>query len=130
MSKLEEDRVLSAYLAEIIQKRRQAWVNMNVKFKVIKVDDWVMLYNSKLGPHPGKLKLRYIGPYKIVQDLGQGTFKLEDVFGTPVEKPVNGFRLKKFVGKVPVAQIADYALKRQCFSQCGNSDSEKEGVLE
>lgn len=108
---LEEDRVMSAYVAEIVQKRRQAWVNMNVKFKVFKEGDWVMLYNSRLGPHPGKLKLRYIGPYKIVQDLGQGTFRLEDIFGNLVEKPVNGFRLKKFVGKVPVSSMADFALK-------------------
>ena len=50
-----------------------------------------MLYNSKLGPHPGKLKLRYVGPYKIEEDVGQGTFILSDVFGTRVQKAVNGF---------------------------------------
>ena len=70
-----------------------------------------MMYNSRLGPHPGKLKLRYIGPFKIVQDLGQGTFRLQDLYGTMVEKPVNGFRLKKFFGKVPVSELADHALK-------------------
>ena len=57
-----------------------------------------MLYNSKLGPHAGKLKLRYVGPYKIEKDIGQGTFRLSDIFGTRVPKAVNGFRLKPFVG--------------------------------
>ncbi len=60
-----------------------------------------MMYNSKLGPHPGKLKLRYFGPYRIVEEVGQRTFKRKDVFETPIPKPVNGFRMKKFYGKVP-----------------------------
>ena len=72
---------------------------MNIKFKVFKVKDWVMVYKSKLGPFPRKLSLRYIGPYQIV--LGQGSFIVADVFGTRVEKTVNGFKLKKFQGKPP-----------------------------
>ena len=61
---LEEDRLINAYIAQVMQRRRQAWVTMNVKFKVFKVDEWVLIYNnSSLGPHPRKLKLRYIGPF-------------------------------------------------------------------
>ncbi|MCO5612869.1 hypothetical protein L7F22_067140 [Adiantum nelumboides] len=58
-----------------------------------------MVYNSRLGPHLGRLNLRYKGPYQIVQDLGQGTFIVAYVFETRVDKPINGFRLKKFQGK-------------------------------
>ena len=72
-----------------------------IKFKILKEKDWVMMYNSKLGPHLGKLKLRYLGPYQIIKDLGQGTFRLQDYYGTEVAKLVNGFRLKKFYGKIP-----------------------------
>ncbi|MCO5566707.1 hypothetical protein L7F22_020385 [Adiantum nelumboides] len=96
LMQLEEDRLVSFYITEIIRRRRQAWVAVNVKFKIFKVGDWVMLYNSRLGPFPGKLTLRYKGPYQIVQDLGQGTFIVADVFRIKVDKPVNGFRLKKF----------------------------------
>ena len=99
--KLEEDRIYSAYVADIGQKRRQAWMTRQVKFKIFQKGDWVMMYNLKLGPHPGKLKLRYFGPYQIVKELGQGTFRLQDVFGTPIPRPVNGFRMKKFYGKIP-----------------------------
>lgn len=55
--KLEEDRIHSAYTAEVGQHRRQAWMERQVKFKIFQKDDWVMLYNSRLGPHPGKPKL-------------------------------------------------------------------------
>ena len=55
------------------------------------------MYNSKLGKHPGKLKLRYVGPYKIFKDLGQGTFQLAHLENNLLAKPVNGFRLKLFL---------------------------------
>lgn len=90
--KLEEDRILSAYVVEVGQQRRKSWMTRQVKFKIFQKDDWVMVYNSKLGSHLGKLK---------AEELGQGTFRLRDVFGTMIPKPVNGFKLKKFYGKVP-----------------------------
>ena len=95
---LEEDR-LQSYIVEKIQQRRQAWVNRNIKFKIFKEDNLVLLYNSKLGPHAGKLKLRYVGPFRIVKVLGQETFLLFDLSGNVFPKPVNGFRLKKFYGQ-------------------------------
>ena len=86
-NQLEENKELSAYVSKVIQNWRQAWVNNNVKFKIFKSGDWVMLYNSKLGRHLGKLELRYVGPYKIEEDVGQGPFMISDVFGTLVPKP-------------------------------------------
>ncbi|MCO5577908.1 hypothetical protein L7F22_031743 [Adiantum nelumboides] len=71
--KLEEDRIQSAYLMEVGQKRRQAWMFRQVKVKI----------------------------FQIISEQGQGTFLLKDVFGTQILKPVNGFRLKTFYGKVP-----------------------------
>ena len=104
MLELEQDRIQSSYISEVIQKRRQAWVNRNIKFKIFKEGDLVMLYNSKLGPHPGKLKLRYIGPFLIKHVMGQGTFLLSDLSGNDFPKPVNGFRLKLFFGPSPISR--------------------------
>ena len=105
LMQLEEDRTISAYIAEVIQRRRQAWVNRNIQFKIFHVRDWVLIYNSRLGPHPGKLKLRYIGPFQIIEDLGQGTFRVKDIYGNEVPQPVNGFRLKKFYGNPPIPPV-------------------------
>ena len=115
LMQMEEDRMVSAYIDQIMQRRRQALVAMNVKFKVFKVWDWAMVYNSKLGPFPGKLTLRYTGPYQIVQDLGQGTFIMANVFGTRVEKPVNGFWLKKFQGKPPHLDWPQFLVSDNAF---------------
>ena len=56
----------------------------------------MLVYRSKLGKHLG---LRYVGPFRIEKDLGQGTFQLMDLQGRRVLKPINGFRLKQFLGE-------------------------------
>ena len=60
--KLEEDRQQSILVAKMVQKRRKAWADMQSKKKIFKKGDQVLVFNSKLGKHPGKLKLRWIGP--------------------------------------------------------------------
>ncbi|MCO5615055.1 hypothetical protein L7F22_069343 [Adiantum nelumboides] len=88
--KLEEDRIQSMYTAEIIQQRRQAWINRNIKFKIFSPGDWVMVYNSKLGHTPGKLKLRYVGPFQILRAVGPNTFILTDESGKPLDHSNKG----------------------------------------
>ncbi|WP_219824490.1 hypothetical protein, partial [Enterobacter cloacae complex sp. 4DZ1-17B1] len=39
LMQLEEDRLVSSYITEVIQRRRQAWVTKNVKFKIFRVGD-------------------------------------------------------------------------------------------
>ena len=58
------------------------------------------MYNFKLGLHVRKLKLCYFGPYQIIEEFGQGTFQLRDIFGTPVQKLAHVFRLKNIYGHV------------------------------
>ena len=59
---LEEDRQQSILVTEAVQKRRKAWADRHGKQKVFTKGDHVLIFNSKLGKHPGKLKLRWIGP--------------------------------------------------------------------
>ena len=61
--KLDEDIIQAAHMTEAIQRRRQAWMDRNLKHKMFSEGDWVLLYNNKLGKRPGKLKLRYMGPF-------------------------------------------------------------------
>lgn len=106
-------------------------MNRNIKFKVFQEDDLVLLYNSKLGPHAGKLKLRYVGPFKIIKVIGQGTFLLSDLAGNVFPKPVNGFRLKKFYGQIqgqdiqvgsiePVGDLQSLSIKSTHFNDVQN----------
>ena len=57
----------------------------------------MLLYNSKLGKRPGKLKLRYMGPFQIAEEVGQSTYLLADTEGRIFPKSVNGYRLKPYL---------------------------------
>ena len=57
-----------------------------------------MMYNSKLvGKRPGKLKLRYLGPFQIAKQVGQSTYLLADFRGNIFPKAV--FEIPKFAQK-------------------------------
>jgi hypothetical protein len=48
---------------------------------------------------PGKLRLRWTGPYWIVNEEG-GTYQLGTLSGGVLPQWANGFRLKPYYGKV------------------------------
>lgn len=56
---LDEKRLHSAWTAQIVQQRRKLFVDRNRKFRIFEVGDVVLLFNSRTGPHPGKLQLRW-----------------------------------------------------------------------
>ena len=56
------------------------------------------MVNSQLGKHPGKLKLRWVGPCIIKKEIAPGTFTLQNLDGTKYLSKVNGCRLKPYIG--------------------------------
>ena len=101
LDRLGEERFNSAYLAQVVQDRRKIWVDRHSKKKIFRRGDAVLLFNTRMGPHPGKLKLRWGGPYWVVERYGDGTFRLGTVQGELLQKPVNGFRLRPYTGRMP-----------------------------
>ena len=95
---LEEDRQQSILVAEAVQKRRKAWADRHGKQKVFTKGDHVLIFNSKLGKHPGKLKLRWIGPCTIEEETTPGAFMLRNLDGTLRPGVVNGCRMKPYYG--------------------------------
>lgn len=123
LMQLEEDRIQSAWMnrirllahvSTVIQNRRAAWMNKHMKNKMFQQGDKVLVYNSKLGKFPGKLKLRYSRPLVIQQDLGQGLFELRDLTGRLLAKPINGFRLKVFRGANPTSELLSDDINTIC----------------
>ena len=52
---LEANKIESAYVASVIHNKRASWLNNHLKKKIFKPGNLVLIYNSKLGKHPGKL---------------------------------------------------------------------------
>ncbi|KAB2620199.1 hypothetical protein D8674_039615 [Pyrus ussuriensis x Pyrus communis] len=70
----------------------------------------VLLYDSRLRLFPGKLKSRWVGPFKVLQTFPHGAVEIENMKNGTSFK-VNGQRLKPYLEKVeeePVYQVVDF----------------------
>ena len=56
----------------------------------------MLLFNSRLKLFPGKLKLRWSGPYTVVKAYPYGAVEIQDGSGVPFK--VNRQRLKLYLG--------------------------------
>ena len=63
--------------------------------KDFKVGDKVLLFNSRLKLHPGKLQSRWIGPFRVTKLFDYGAAEIQGLDSGKVFK-VNGHRLKRF----------------------------------
>jgi hypothetical protein len=86
------------------QQLRKAFVDRHRKRNEQKFSKGkaVLLFQSRSGLMPGKLWLRWTGPYWIVNE-DSGTYQLGTLFGEvlPQWTNTNGFRLKPYYGKMP-----------------------------
>ncbi|XP_070056177.1 uncharacterized protein [Nicotiana tomentosiformis] len=78
---MEKVKIISKWL-KIAQSSQKSYSNVRRKDLEFKEDDWVLL---KVSPtrgvmrfgKKGKLSPRYVGPYKIIQRIGQVAYRLE-----------------------------------------------------
>ncbi|KAI5338675.1 hypothetical protein L3X38_017947 [Prunus dulcis] len=64
----------------------------------------VLLYDSHLQLFPGKLKSRWVGPFKVLQVFPHGAMEIENIKnGTRLK--VNGQRLKPYLENVSQEQV-------------------------
>ena len=99
---LGETRVRSMAILEQEQRRRKAFVDRHRKTreKDFVVGRPVLVFQTRMGQMPGKLRFRWTGPYWIVE-AENGTFTLGTLAGEILRQKVNGFRLKPYFGPTP-----------------------------
>jgi hypothetical protein len=100
--RLEEDRIRSIEAMEHEQRLRKAFVDRHRKRNEERfgIGKAVLLFQSRSGLMPGKLRLRWTGPYWIVKS-NNGTYQLGTLSGEVLPQWANGFRLKPYYGKMP-----------------------------
>ena len=64
-------------LTEMVQRRQKVYANRHGKHKVFKKGDQVLVFNSRARKHLEKLKLRWMGPYIIKEEVAPRAFKLK-----------------------------------------------------
>jgi hypothetical protein len=100
--RLEEDHIRSIEAMEHEQRLRKAFVDRHRKRNEerLRIGKVVLLFQSRSGLMPGKLQLRWTGPYWIVK-ADNGTYQLGTLFGEVLPQWANGFRLKPYYRKMP-----------------------------
>ena len=62
---LEEDHFLEGFHQQVQKEREKAWHGRQIKNKIFKVGDLVLLYDSKFVKLPGKFCMHWLGPYQV-----------------------------------------------------------------
>ena len=99
---LRENRINSMSQLEHGQRRRKAFIDRHcrVPTKHFEIGQLVLVFQSKMGTMPRKLRFRWTGPFWII-DTWQGTFQLGTWVGVALPQWVNGFHLKPYHGPTP-----------------------------
>ena len=86
LEKLDEIRGLAVLNVEAIQRRRKSYYDNKLTHKSFMPHDMVLLYDSRFEKFPGKLHMRWHGPYRVIEGFSNGSVQLEDYEGTPFYK--------------------------------------------
>ena len=70
----------------------------HIKIFTFKVNDLVLLYDSKFTKFPGKFQMHWVGPYIIKEITDRGIVQLTKLNGEHFLGRVNGIRLKPYIG--------------------------------
>ena len=99
---LGEARVRKMVVLEQEQWWWKAFVDRHRKIreKDFSVGKAVLVFQTRMGQMPGKLRFRWTGPYWIV-GIENGTFQLGTLAGEVLQQKANGFRLKPSTGPTP-----------------------------
>jgi hypothetical protein len=73
-----------------VQKSRDKyWHDHHIKKKTFKEGDIVFLYDNELFQHPRKIKMQWLGPYKVKYVTNGGVVQLIDLAGIDLIGMIN-----------------------------------------
>ncbi|XP_022869597.1 uncharacterized protein K02A2.6-like [Olea europaea var. sylvestris] len=102
LHELEEFRREAYENAAIYKERKKQWHNKNIRQRIFRVGDQVLLYNSRPKLFPGMLKSKWSSPFTVSQVFPYGTIELHHP--TKGNFKVNGQRIKHYVEDFPIAK--------------------------
>ena len=97
LNELEELRNEAYDNARIYKDKTKKWHDQRILRKEFRARDQVLLFNSRLRLFPGKLKLKWSGPYTVGSSTTFGAVTLKTDVGE--EFKVNGQRLKHYLSR-------------------------------
>ncbi|XP_016679293.1 uncharacterized protein [Gossypium hirsutum] len=96
-TKLEEIRRNAYENAVIYKEKTKQWLDKIIIQRQFIAGQQVLLFNSRIKLHPGKLRSRYSGPFEVLYVFPHGAVTIRDLSDGHQFK-VNGQRLKHYFG--------------------------------
>ena len=97
LEKLDETRAQAHLNMEAIQKHKKSYYDSKLVPKKLEPNDLVLLYDRGFQKFPGKFKMRWFGPYRILRSFPNGSVELQDFTGKIHLTRYNGYRLKPYL---------------------------------
>ncbi|CAL2256198.1 unnamed protein product [Prunus armeniaca] len=104
LNELEELRNESYENVRIYKERTKLYHDKAILRKEFQPGMKVLLYDSRLRIFPGKLKSRWVGPFKVLQVFPHGAMEIENIKNETYFK-VNGQLLKPYLENVSQEQV-------------------------
>ena len=95
---LEEDHFIVGFHQQVQNEHKKPWHDRHIKLRTFKVNDLVLLYDSKFHKFLGKFRVHWLAPYVIKEVTNGGAVQLVKLNGEPFPGKVNGNRLKPYTG--------------------------------
>jgi hypothetical protein len=93
---MEKYRSLVGFHQEVHKSREKSWHDRHIKRNCFKEGDLVLMYDKKSLEHPGKLRMHWLGPYKVNTITDRGDVQLNYLGGTKLRGMINGSRSKLY----------------------------------
>ena len=109
LNELKEIRLDAYDSSRLYKERTKRWHDKFINRREFREGDLVLLFNSRLKLFPGKLRSRWLGPFKVLKVYPYGAIEIANE--TTSSFKVNGSRLKHYIagepleGKVTVAPL-------------------------
>ncbi|KAK8508033.1 hypothetical protein V6N11_073541 [Hibiscus sabdariffa] len=105
IQELEEIRRNAYDSAQIYKEKAKELHDRRISFKTFDVNQKVLLFNSKLKLFAGKLRSKWLGPYKVTHVFPHGAVEIENDSGERFK--VNGQRLKPYYENAHIGLIEE-----------------------
>lgn len=97
LEELKEEPFLVGFHQQVQKKHEKSWHDYHIKLCTFKVNDLVLLYDSKFENFPGKFRMHWLWPYVVKEVTDRGMAQLVKLNGEPFPRKVNGNHLKPYM---------------------------------
>ena len=98
LEELEQEWFLDGFHQQVQKQCEKAWHNRHIKLRTFKVNDLVLLYDSKFEKFLGKFRIHWLGPFGVKEVTNGGATQLVKLNGEPFPSKVNNSLLKPYMG--------------------------------